>query len=350
MKLLIVDDEVVIRQGVQTLLEKSGFPITSLSEAKNGKEALRCIKNQLPDIVITDIRMPVMDGLELSKRLSSKHPDVELVILTGYADFQYAQAAVKYGVLDYILKPISQESINDTMMKVLLKHSSRWAVDINSKWMAEINKIVSHLIKELLAENKLEMKQILDQWKAYCFHHQLSFIKIKKLMGYFHFLFKTKMITYYNHKTDVETPSNNAFSIDDLFADYYEYLLKQLNHIQQNRIPRSSIIIQQVVSEIHHNYADQGLNIKRLAEHSNISNSYLSKIFRETMNVPITQYISEYRLEKARERLESDKETKIIDICFACGFNDYPYFSKFFKRTYGISPLQYREKVRCQIS
>ena len=79
-------------------------------EASNGEEALELMEKNVPDILITDIRMPVMDGIELSRRIREKHPSVKIVFLSGHDDFDYAVSGIKLNIIEYLLKPIS---IND---------------------------------------------------------------------------------------------------------------------------------------------------------------------------------------------------------------------------------------------
>lgn len=104
-KVLIVDDEVLIRQGIKHYLdwEKEGFHI--VGEASNGEEALQLIKEKSPNIVITDIVMPVMDGIQLTEKIKEYYPEIAVIILSSFGDFEYVRATFQQGVADYILKP-----------------------------------------------------------------------------------------------------------------------------------------------------------------------------------------------------------------------------------------------------
>lgn len=111
-KVLIVDDEPFVRKGLAVLInwEQHGFAICG--EAENGKKAVAKIEQLKPDVVITDVRMPEMDGLELIKhQVEDLKSNTKFIILSGYDDFKYAQTAIKYGVRQYILKPIEQEEL-----------------------------------------------------------------------------------------------------------------------------------------------------------------------------------------------------------------------------------------------
>ncbi|MBU9712964.1 response regulator transcription factor [Evansella tamaricis] len=113
---LLVDDEVFVRQGLISLIEweKCGFKV--IAEASNGEDAFDMINKKNPDLVITDIRMPVIDGLELIKKVHDElNKDQKFIIVSGYSDFSYAQKAVRYGVIDFVLKPIDQQEMENTL-------------------------------------------------------------------------------------------------------------------------------------------------------------------------------------------------------------------------------------------
>ncbi|WP_150270694.1 response regulator [Paenibacillus tepidiphilus] len=111
MHVLIVDDESFVRRSLAELLEREPAACHCVSAAENGLAALQILEKQEVDLVISDIRMPGMDGLELARYISEHEPDTETVLLTGHQDFTYARQALRYGVREYLVKPISVESI-----------------------------------------------------------------------------------------------------------------------------------------------------------------------------------------------------------------------------------------------
>lgn len=110
-RLLIVDDEPLIRKGLAKLVEKNPLGWSVIGEAANGQEAYAKLEELHPDLVITDIRMPLMDGLELARQIAVSSPETAVIILTGYRDFEYAQAAIQYGVKQFLLKPCPEEEV-----------------------------------------------------------------------------------------------------------------------------------------------------------------------------------------------------------------------------------------------
>ncbi len=117
--ILIADDEELIRQGIIARLEYLGFKPAAVYEAENGVRALDLLKKHKVDIMITDIRMADMDGLTLIKRTRPLFPKLQFIILSGYAEFAYAQQAIRLGVKAYLLKPISNDALKKAMEEVL---------------------------------------------------------------------------------------------------------------------------------------------------------------------------------------------------------------------------------------
>lgn len=118
-KVIIADDEKLICRLVEALVDWTGLGLEIVGKAENGLEALELVKDRQPNILITDIRMPGCDGLELIRQARELCPDIEIVIISGYAHFEYAQTAIAYGVGNYILKPIKQDELNETLQKIV---------------------------------------------------------------------------------------------------------------------------------------------------------------------------------------------------------------------------------------
>jgi two-component system response regulator YesN len=128
-KIILVDDEIYARQGLLGLIPWHEYGYEIIGQAKDGEEALRMIELQHPDVVITDIRMPVLDGLGLIQAVKQRgggHP--KFIIISGYNDFKYAQQAVRFGVQDFILKPIDEDELTGTLTRLneLFERTAAW--------------------------------------------------------------------------------------------------------------------------------------------------------------------------------------------------------------------------------
>lgn len=115
---LIVEDEKMIRQGIRTMVKRSGVPVEVIIECSNGEMALEVIKEQKIDVMFTDIRMPKMDGIELVRRMQECEHIPLTVAISGYDDFSYAVEMLRNGVREYILKPIEREKITEILEKL----------------------------------------------------------------------------------------------------------------------------------------------------------------------------------------------------------------------------------------
>lgn len=115
MRLLIVDDEATIRDGLSKTIDWASIGIEYVDCAKNGIEALKYVKQSAPDILLTDIRLPGMDGLELAECVTRLYPKTRILLLSGYADFSYAKQAISIGVDEYLVKPVN---VNDLIKKI----------------------------------------------------------------------------------------------------------------------------------------------------------------------------------------------------------------------------------------
>ena len=124
-KVFLVEDEYAIREGIKKSVEWEQHGFTLVGEAGDGEVAFPKILKTKPDILITDIRMPFMDGLELARLVKTELPHIKIIVLSGYDDFNFAKQAISIGVEEYILKPVSGEN--------LLKELGKIAEDINNQ-------------------------------------------------------------------------------------------------------------------------------------------------------------------------------------------------------------------------
>lgn len=121
LSVFLADDESIIRAGAGKLLEGLDAGFTVCGEAENGRDALPLIKALRPDVLITDLKMPFVGGIELSKAVKAELPQTEIIVLTGYDEFDYAREALRAGVFDFLLKPVSSEELRRTMLRLRAK-------------------------------------------------------------------------------------------------------------------------------------------------------------------------------------------------------------------------------------
>lgn len=141
-KVLIVDDEPYIRQGLKILINWEQYGFEVCDEASNGKEALELLMKTEYDLVVTDIKMPVMSGIELIEQTWEKVSDkIRFIILSGFYEFEYAKKAIKYGVVDYVLKPVQKEELirvlNDYKIQYLKEKEDKQKLENSAKFVLD---------------------------------------------------------------------------------------------------------------------------------------------------------------------------------------------------------------------
>ncbi|HIR05626.1 MAG TPA: response regulator [Candidatus Copromonas faecavium] len=117
-RIILVDDEEEVRKSIIRKIDWTSVGFTVVGDAENGEEALEKIEGLEPDVVLTDIRMPYMDGLTLAERIRQKYPSMKIVIFSGYDDFEYAKRAIKLNVTEYILKPVNVEELTAILKRI----------------------------------------------------------------------------------------------------------------------------------------------------------------------------------------------------------------------------------------
>lgn len=116
---MIVDDENVIRKSLRKMIKDTGLPVEVICEAKNASEALSCVNQFLPDIVLTDMKMPESDGIMLMDQINLNYNHIKVIVISGYSDFKYMKKAISINAADYLLKPVTLQDLSTTLSKVI---------------------------------------------------------------------------------------------------------------------------------------------------------------------------------------------------------------------------------------
>jgi len=159
-KVMIVDDNKLIRQSIIMTMDWNLMGCKVVCEAANGLEAMSLSKEYLPDLIITDIRMPEIDGLELTERIKKYLPFVKVIIITGYDEFKYAQRAIKLGAFDLILKPINNQELHDVITRAVNESEKEIESLIEKERLIDEKKNMQKEISDSVLE--LRKKYIID--------------------------------------------------------------------------------------------------------------------------------------------------------------------------------------------
>ncbi|TVY11283.1 response regulator [Paenibacillus cremeus] len=256
MNILIVDDEHMVCRGIQTIIERTDWGWTVAGSASNGREALELMEQQEIDVVITDIKMPEMDGLQMMECIHNRGYRCEMIVLSSYADFEFARKAVKYRAMNYLLKPVDPDELIKDLQKAEQAGQER-------------------------SPRPLSQEQLHDS---------------------------------------AQDPASASAG------------------------KKSRRIIEQIKAIIHERY-HQDLQIRAIADELNMNSSYLSDLFKQYTNLTFTEFLIEYRIQKARELLLTDTGMKMYEVAEAVGYRNPKHFSQIFKKHVGEFPIDFRDRV-----
>lgn len=259
-KIIVVEDEILVKKGLILTTDWQKYNCEVVGEASNGIEGIDIISRIKPDIVLTDIRMPGMDGLTMIEKAKENGIRTEFIVITGFSEFEYAKKAVKLGVFDFLVKPIEDEDLDNAIRNAC-------------KAVSEKNRIDR-------IENKLDN------------------IEDSKVM-----LFKEYIIN----------------------EEKEDYVSRALKYISLNY--------------------NKDITVKIVADMLFISESYLSRLFKHQVGQTFGDYLQYYRIKKACELLKAP-DGKIYEISNKIGYKDQRYFSLIFKKLVGITPKEFKNKLK----
>ena len=251
-RVLIVEDEQIIRKGLIYGFNYEAADCVVVGEASNGQEGIDKIKELNPDIVITDINMPIKDAFDLLEETLDY--TYAAIIISGYSEFSNAQKAIKYGVSEFIVKPIDMEQFSEALER---------------------------------AKQQCQMKQ-----------------------------------TYHMEKEKKQDLAN------------VQLIEKEFNSVQSD-------LINQMIQYVHDHYA-QRFVFQDVADEVGYSSTLLHNQFKKYTQLTFNDYVNRYRIQQAIELLKT-KELKLYEIAEACGFSDYKYFNKVFKKYLNMSASEFIE-------
>ena len=359
MKVLIADDERISREGLKAVIEELNLGLEVVCCAKDGLSALNYIQNNSIDILITDIRMPNMDGLELIKNISLKKYDISVIILSGYDDFSYAQKAIQYGVTNYLLKPVRIEELEKSLKMINDKRSEgilRILVDekVKQRFEKEHKEDFDNIVKDLIFyEHKFDILKTLSLSN--------DLFMLIKLNNYPVAMYKRVIIKAINkiiRSVQDELEYELAFLNDterlmdisvsksyEEIKEKFDTFLSMLGEylIRVNKENSGSIVyrLQQIVKK---DYSNKNLTLNSIAQELKLTPNYLGRLFKEETGESFSDYLEELRMNNAIKLLKTSSSKKVYEVADECGYNDGQYFAKVFKKYTGYTPNNYRKK------
>lgn len=393
LKMLIADDEPKIRQGIAECFDWESLGITVAGLARNGKDLVSQCRETTPDVCLVDICMPQMDGLDAIAEIRSFLPETRFIIISGYEEFDYARRAVSSGVEAFILKPIDEallvETVEKTIQALCRDRESAGLLRFARKRLEEVKPLLfERFVQEWLQDgfSDVELAEELTFWQLDALGPYslllLDHTDAGKLQGNAGEFRERLFALYHGIERQLAGPqmlwasltprislgvfqgplpeAAEAFSsgaaktvgaqldftlrlvcrqtgsLRDCFQSTCEEMLRELETHRQ-----ASPVIETVREIIEGEYMDKELSLGAVASRVNTSASYLSRLFREETGTGFSDYLIRTRVRQAI-RLMAVSDARIGEIADRVGYRSIHYFSNAFKKITGMSPGEYR--------
>lgn len=363
---LIVDDETMPRKVLKEHLPWESLKVARIVQASDGLEAIEQARLYRPDIIISDVKMPRMNGLEMAGEIRNFCPQCQFIFLSGYSDKEYLKSAIRLKAASYVEKPIDLEEMEEVLTEVvkeleklhmennpdserLLFFRGSQGTDtplnsrifqINQDQLDSIADMIRHR-KEADTENALrrlhrEIQQYEGTDPSYLRHFYRQIVH----------LFLT-------------AAENSNISSMIRNADYYLYTASQQETLSQLWDTLLSIskayfasfqcgdmdIVSRVDRYLEQHYRNSGLTVQDAAHDLGFTNTYLCAAYKKSCGKTINQRLTQLRILHAKELL-ADSSQKLYEVGRNVGYADGKYFTRLFTRETGLSPKEYRERHR----
>ena len=345
---VLVDDNIKAIEGLRRHIPWSETGCVCAGVASNGVEALQLCQRLHPDVVITDVKMPLMDGLELCRSLRAEFPDLHLMVISAYDDFAFAQHAMTFGVVNYILKPIDDKKIAEIarLLKQISQASQQHSASLSTFFTSSVLSDLAAALNE--GDAAALDRLLLDSLRPD--HFTLPTVKevaANLLAALYRHLAHLGLPAAVDGQSLAESlavlPTLHAPS---LVASYvqrqYAWVCRRIAETKKPGLPA---LVQKAKQYIQDNYADPQITTYSIAHKLHISQSYLCQLYRSIEKTSINAFLTELRIEHAC-RLMASSDLPIYEIARQVGYPDAHYFAKVFRKVKGLPPSGYKELAR----
>ncbi|WP_167859519.1 response regulator transcription factor [Paenibacillus cymbidii] len=347
-QVMIVEDEKIIRQSLKKIIDSAtDREFAIVGEAKDGADALQLLQQISPQIVITDIRMPVMDGLSFIEEMNTRGLAFEIVILSGYDDFAYAKQAMRLGVSEYLLKPIDTDELIQTLHRVRNRiNRASGLVNDQLQWLRIEKEHVQQTMEAIATLDAAKVKQHVRRFFELAATYMGAHLSMKDMFATFVDMLaaerqQKRELSGIDMSARLEFTQDGERNIDIL----ERYLLSIVEELGTRRNWAARLIAERAIDYIERNYFRMDLQLQHVADDLGISVFYLSRTFKAETDRNFIRYLTEYRLNKAKQ-LMGAPDAKLQTICSQVGYEEYAHFSRTFKKHFGLSPTDYIRLIR----
>lgn len=353
-QVVIIDDEPWTREVLRSLGEWSRLGLKVVGEASDGESGLLLIRQLRPDIVLTDIKMPVMGGIELTEALRKTDARTRVIMVSGYDDFAYVRSAMRMDATDYLLKPVKAAELNAQLQKCINQldqmQQGPAAQDVSgfmdAPWMKGYIPLRASLQAQLTAGDAAAATATLARIESVVEPTPARALLIAlyyDLVG----MLERHVVAAGYLIGEVLAGGGIVFSGDTTLGDVLGHVKAQyaeaLERLAALIRGQRGLNLVQVVSYAQA-HAAQGVTLEQTARQFYITPEYLSKAFKAHAGVGFAEYVAGLRMQKARELLEAGVAAK--ELHAALGFSDPANFYKAFKRHFGVTPGEMQKKIK----
>lgn len=346
-RLVIIDDEAIVISGIQAILKRISIDIVLCGSATDGLSGFDLLMETRPDIVLTDIHMPGMDGLSLIESIQPYLPESVFVVISGYQEFEYARKALSLGVLDYLDKPITIPKLQHVLSRCID------ALDKRAQPLTDREKALEEWMPLLLdAIRRDETGDILQCWDS-----MFELLAVEPNLD----CLKEQVYKIACIATSVffaDSPAGNTaekhfpsyanlqqLKTREQIMDYLDIILSRIMEKISLRVHnQESMPIAQILRYLDDHY-QQDIGLCELADMVQMNPSYLSNLFKQKVGVSFVKYLTDLRMARAKQLLLEGQ--KVTQVCEQVGYHNYRYFCDLFKRLFGCTPSEYRGNNRC---
>ncbi|WP_294183800.1 response regulator [uncultured Clostridium sp.] len=332
-RILLADDEYLEIEVLKSIISKEMGENSVVGEARNGKQVIEMNETLNPDIIFMDIKMPVMNGLEVAQMIKEKDKNKPIVLISAYGDFEYTQKAIRVKVDDYLLKPVRPEKIIQLLRKFISSDKKYFACKYKFKLLENIKEFRYRQAKIILLKIIKCIEYFsMDDVNGYCIKLARQMTNLAGEM-FGDVYFRRAPICDFKTFINIEDIKNYLMGILDGIFDI----------IIDNKFFLYGNEMKFVLNFVEKNFKSN-ITLKDAAAYVNLSVSYLSKLFKKSIGMNFNEYLTSRRIEEAKIIL-SDRRVSINNLAFNVGYNEPNYFCRVFKRKEGITPSEYRKKL-----
>ena len=357
-KVLIIDDEPWSRSVVKSLGRWADYGLNVVGEAEDGTDGLKKIEELQPDIVITDMRMPGIDGVELLQELVERYPSLKVIVMSGYDDFVYLKQAIRSRAKEYLLKPIDPEELNAALdrcvseFKLEREAEDAWRTplafgdtEVLNQYLDIRRQIYGYLL-ELSAEGVVQGFSKLDRFLIQA-SGKADVLPILKVNHDFVLMleeFAAGNEISFDKLGGAERPiqaSNGSNGLPDMIRRLSGMFRDVILLAETQRKSRIRLDLSEVQSYIDRHYHEP-ISLETVAQQFFVSKEHLSRSFKSQTGENLSDYIVKKRMEKARELIVQDG-ISIKNAAELAGYVDLAYFYRVFKKHFGVTPGELRK-------